>query len=50
MDNRVFHNLLIPAQRQFMICRALSGVFSARAGASGIEDFGKSDSSEHTIR
>jgi len=27
MDNRAFHNLLIPAQRQFMICRALSGVF-----------------------
>jgi hypothetical protein len=33
-------NLLITAQPRFMICAALSGVFSARLGAGGIEDFG----------
>jgi hypothetical protein len=41
--NRVIRpgqNLLILAQRQFMICESLSGVFSAQAGAGGIEDFG----------
>src|SRR5580700_789320 len=39
-DCVVPHKLLIPAQPQFTICAALSGVFSARAGASGTEDFG----------
>jgi hypothetical protein len=34
------HNLLIPAQPQFAICAALSGVYAARAGGGGIGDFG----------
>jgi len=43
-------NLLIPAQRQTAVWAERNGLFSAGAGASGIEDFGTEGFPAHTFR